>query len=128
MKKLLLTKSKRLLRNEDFKAVLVQNKKTSDGLITLYVAENTHDFPRLGVSVGKAYGNAVERNRLKRLLREVFRQNQHRIPQNLDYVIIVPSKSKLSRVQSVQVVGKKVRFEELQESFLRLVDIITTQE
>jgi ribonuclease P protein component len=84
VKRLSFPKSKRLLNNDDFKAVLAKSEKASNGLITLYVAENTFDFPRLGVSVGKACGNSVVRNRLKRLLREIFRQNQHHIPQGLD--------------------------------------------
>jgi len=93
MKKLSFSKRNRLLRNEDFKAVLQKNWKAGDGLITLYVAENAFHFPRLGVSVGKPCGNAVVRNRLKRILREIFRQNQHQIPQNFDYLVIVPSPS-----------------------------------
>jgi ribonuclease P protein component len=124
VKKLSFSKRKRLLRNEDFKAVLQQNRKAGDGLMTLYVAENSFGFSRIGISVGKGYGNAVARNRLKRLLKEIFRQNQNRIPGSLDYVIIISSKFKLDEAQNEQDFLKKITFKELQDSFSCLVNKI----
>ena len=42
----------------------------------------------MGISVGKRHGKAVQRNRIKRLLREAFRQNVHRIQGNYSLVIV----------------------------------------
>ncbi len=41
---------------------------------------------RLGITVTRKIGNAVERNRIKRLVREVFRLNRTRLPEGLDLV------------------------------------------
>jgi ribonuclease P protein component len=80
-------KSCRLVSNRQFKAVLDHGRRRADRLLVVYAAPNDCGHPRLGISIGKPCGNAVIRNRLKRLLREVFRRHQDRIPQNLDYVV-----------------------------------------
>jgi ribonuclease P protein component len=89
MKRLSFPKKKRLISNRQFKAVLARGRRLSNGLLTLYMAENDCGYPRLGVSVGKSHGNAVARNRLKRLLREAFRLSQEQIPSGYDYLLMI---------------------------------------
>jgi len=48
---------------------------------------NGLDHSRLGLTLTRKTGNAVERNRAKRVLREVFRLNRHRIDLSMDLVI-----------------------------------------
>ena len=112
MKRFSLPKRKRLASNRQFKAVLDQRRRLSDGLLTIYVAANDCGYPRLGVSIGKSHGNAVVRNRLKRLLREAFRQCQEQIPQHLDYVLMLDPR---------QTSRRQPTFEQINTSFLELL-------
>lgn len=73
---------------EEFKRVYDRKKSASDGTIIVYACENHFAHSRLGVSVSKKVGNAVERNRWKRIFREAFRLTQHELPQGIDLILI----------------------------------------
>ena len=124
LKQLSFPKKKRLVSNRQFKDILARKLRVSDDLLTLYVAENDCDYARLGVSVGKSSGGAVVRNRLKRLLREAFRQNQDRIPAGIDYLLMM-SQGWLERINEAETTEKTVKlpkFEQVRASFLALVE------
>ncbi|RKY25436.1 MAG: ribonuclease P protein component [Planctomycetota bacterium] len=124
MKRFSFPKSRRLVTNRQFEAVLARKLRVSDGLLTLYMAENDCGYPRLGVSVAKSCGNAVVRNRLKRLLRESFRQSRDEIPAGFDYLLMV-SQQWTKKVEQSAGLGKDVKrltYERVRSSFLALVD------
>ncbi len=126
MKRLSFPKKRRLASNRQFKAVLDHGRRVGNSLLTLYVAPNDCGYPRLGVSVGKSSGAAVVRNRLKRLLREAFRQSQHQIPQDFDYVLMIAPR--LARSLKQAPTGKGVlaalTLRQVQESFLSLIETL----
>ena len=108
MKQNAFPKRLRLGGNEEFKAVIANRRRFSDNVLVLYVAPNSREYSRLGVSVGRAAGNSVVRNRFKRLVREVFRLNREQLPAGFDYVAI-GSKT-----------AKGLTFENATESLLKL--------
>ncbi len=112
MKRLTLSKKKRLASNEQFKAIMANGRCARNDLLILYMVENECGFPRLGVSIGKIHGNAVTRNRLKRLMREAFRLNQNRIPVNFDYLLMMSRSKRTIRRPS---------FKQVEDSFLFLI-------
>lgn len=83
-----LPKQKRLRSTREFERVYRQRQRAGDDVLLVFAARNDLDFTRFGVSVSKKQGNAVERNRLKRLLREAFRLVQHELPGGLDLILI----------------------------------------
>jgi ribonuclease P protein component len=77
----------RLLKASEFERVFDARNSASDQWIVLHGASNELGFPRLGLTVSRQRGGAVERNRWKRLLREAFRLSQHNLPP-LDLVCV----------------------------------------
>ena len=120
MKRFSFPKKKRLISNSQFKAVLDNGRRRINGVLMFYMAKNDLEYSRLGVSVGKSYGNAVVRNRLKHLMREAFRQNQHQIPAGFDYVLMISPK--WQKKSNVEKGAKLPTFEQVETSFLALVN------
>jgi len=86
------------------------------------MARNYCGYPRLGVSVGKFWGNAVVRNRLKRLLREAFRQSQDQIPAGFDYLLMISRSWGKSDKSGSREAIKQLTFEQVRASLLSLVN------
>ncbi len=80
--------SLRLKTPAEFKAVYDRKRSVSDGLLVVYAKENALPHTRVGLSVSKKVGNAVARNRCKRLFREAFRLSQHDLPVGFDLILI----------------------------------------
>jgi ribonuclease P protein component len=81
-------RSHRILRKADFDAAFRDGHGASDGLLKVVARRTDLPHPRLGLAVGKATGDAVRRNRVKRLLREAFRLRRADLPAGFDLVVV----------------------------------------
>ncbi len=79
----------RLTQARQFAAAYAGKLRKSRGPITIFTLPNDLEHCRLGLSVGTRVGNAVVRNRVKRLLREAFRHEQHALVPGYDVVVTV---------------------------------------
>jgi ribonuclease P protein component len=76
MKSFSFPKGERLLNRKDFVNLNRSGKRYRTEHFTTLYRENGLKHTRLGITVSKRVGNAVKRNRVKRLVREFFRQNK----------------------------------------------------
>ena len=86
---------RRLSRSAEFERVYRQGRSKGNRFLVLYAfgraddgAGSAGDGPRLGLSVSRRVGGAVERARVKRTLREAFWAEAPRLPAGADYVVV----------------------------------------
>jgi ribonuclease P protein component len=104
-------KAERLLRGYQFRRVYDKGRRYNSALFTLFVIKNNESLTRLGVTVTRKTGNAVERNRCKRILREIFRRHKTAIIGNCDLVF---------NVKKAMLVAS---YQETEAEFLRLLSL-----
>jgi ribonuclease P protein component len=82
---------RRLSRSAEFERVYRQGRSKANRFLVLYAfprEESSDEGPRLGLSVSRRVGGAVDRTRVKRVLREAFWQEAERLPAGSDYVVV----------------------------------------
>jgi ribonuclease P protein component len=100
----------RLSRSAEFDRVYRHGRSVANRYLVLYAFPRGDDAEaRIGLSVGRRVGGAVERNRIKRLLREGFRAHSPRLPRGHDLVAVArPDARELAQAQGLTGVAGAV--------------------
>jgi len=81
-------KEVRLLKRGQYLKLSKQGKRVYSDCFIAIVLKGTAQNNRIGITISKKVGNAVERNRIKRVIREYFRHNKEKISKPMDINII----------------------------------------
>ena len=80
-------KAARLLKHADFERVYDRGQRHFARSVTVFFLTRESGTPRVGFTVGRTFGGAVQRNRLKRRLREAVRLERQRLNASVDIVV-----------------------------------------
>src|SRR5215210_2594191 len=82
------TKTQRVRRRGEFQQIFKSGYRVGSRYFTLLLAPHRGPAPRLGIVASKKLGDAVHRNRAKRLVRELFRHTQAPAAGAIDVIVI----------------------------------------
>jgi ribonuclease P protein component len=83
-----LPRERRITRGRDFQRARAEGRRLAVGCLVLNWVNASSEQTRVGVITSRKIGGAVVRTRARRLLREAFRLNQHRIGSPVDLVLV----------------------------------------
>lgn len=88
--------------NKDFKRLYYRGKSAAGGFVVVYAMKNRLGINRLGLTAGKSVGNAVSRNRIKRLMRESYRLMEHKLDTGFDIVMVSRNRAPLQNYEKIR--------------------------
>ncbi len=94
-------KSQTLKENKDFRRLYYRGKSEAGDVLVTYVMKSRCSFSRYGITTSKKIGNAVERNRSRRVIRAAFAQLESSLNGSYDFVFVARGKTSRVKMQSV---------------------------
>jgi len=88
-------------RSRDFSRAFKRGKSVADKYLVIYIYKNNIEINRIGISIGKKVGNSVNRNRVKRLIRENYRQIKASLEVGFDVIFIPRQLSKDAKCKDI---------------------------
>lgn len=72
-----------------FNDIIKEGNQIKSKYFYIYYQNNNLDYPRFGIAVGKKVGNAVTRNKYKRIIRNILHENNKTFKKGQDYIIMI---------------------------------------
>ncbi len=94
--------------NPDFRRLYNRGKAVTDPALVVYYAKNRAGICRIGITTSKKIGNAVQRNRSRRVIKEAFRHLCPSVKPCYDFVIVARSRTKYLKSTTVEDVMKRI--------------------
>lgn len=91
-----------ICKNNEFRRAYARGKSYVTPLVVVYVVKNRQKKARVGITTSKKVGNAVQRNRSRRVLREAYRQLADRVKPGYDLVLVARGRTPFVKSTQVQ--------------------------
>lgn len=114
-----LRKKERLKYSRNFKRAFEKGKRVISSYFVIIYVENDLEYNRISTVVKKDFGKAIQRNKVKRYIREIYRTNKKDFPLGYDFVFI-PRKSLSDNFD-------KISYAEIEEVILSMVKRMTKE-
>ena len=98
----------KLKKNEEFRSVFKAGIRKERKYFYLYRAPKKQDKSRIGIIVKKEIGNAVQRNRIKRILREIFRKRCDDLFSHDDIIVMVKREILYTQLKEIEIEFERV--------------------
>jgi ribonuclease P protein component len=96
-------------KNYEFKTLFSKGKFYYGDFIHFYIKKTNSNYNKFGIAVSKKQGKAVKRNRIKRLIRENYKNFEGRIEKGLNILIVINKNKDI----------KEITFKDIEDNFLR---------
>lgn len=94
-------KTKVINENRDFKRIYIRGKSLASSCLVTYVMKSKHGDTRVGITTSKKTGNAVHRNRARRVIRAAFGCLREKIEKGFDIVFVARAKTSSVKMRVV---------------------------
>ena len=112
-------------KNSEFRKAYKNGKYKSGKYVTVYILPNKGDTNRIGIVTSKKVGNAVQRNRMRRLIREIFRKEITEHVHGYDFIFYVKASHRVAANSNRKLRAEYIpTYQELEEDILRVVQAI----
>lgn len=88
--------------NRDFRRLFARGRSTAEKFLAVYYSKNRLGCNRLGLTVGVKLGNAVTRNRIKRLIREAYRLHEQEFALGIDIIVVARSRAAYATLKNIE--------------------------
>lgn len=80
--------------NQDFQEIIHNHKFLTNECFTIYQKGYQHSYPQFGIAIKKNFGNAVERNKIKRQVRSLVDKYKKSFKNDTKYIIMIKNSCK----------------------------------
>ena len=96
-------------KNYEFKYLFSKGKFYYGEFIHIYIKENNKPFNKLGIAISKKQGKAVKRNRIKRLIRENYKNLEKEIKKGYSFLFVINKQNDIG----------EITFKDIENNFIR---------